>query len=239
MVNNKLNTKIWENDTLKEDVKQALLRVVEQFKEELQIPIDIVDIRIVGSNASYNYTDKSDIDLHLVVNTETLPFYDEILELYYHSARGKFNRDFNIKIKGLPVELSIENIKSNVVSNGIYSLIEDKWVKYPEKIDIGPIKDMTKSVQFLKLTNEINQILDNPTSASIREIIDRIYMIRKNSIASDGEYGEGNLLFKAIRDSGLLQKLKDSLYDILSKELTLENFMDSMTLMEALELSEV
>ena len=98
---------------------------------------------------------------------------------------------------------------------------------------------MTKSVQFLKLTKEINHILDNPTSASIREIIDRLYMIRKNSIASDGEYGEGNLLFKAIRDSGLLQKLKDSLYDILSKELTLENFMDNMTLMEALELSEV
>lgn len=239
MVNDKLNTKLWENDTLKEDVKQALLRVVEQFKEELQIPIDIVDIRIVGSNASYNYTDKSDIDLHLVVNTETLPFYDEILELYYNSARGKFNRDFNIKIKGLPVELSIENIKSNVVSNGIYSLIEDKWIKYPKKIDIGPIKDMTKSIQFLKLTKEINHILDNPTSASIREIIDRLYMIRKNSIASDGEYGEGNLLFKAIRDSGLLQKLKDSLYDILSKELTLENFMDNMTLMEALELSEV
>ena len=34
MVNDKLNPKIWENDTLKEDVKQALLRVVEQFKEE-------------------------------------------------------------------------------------------------------------------------------------------------------------------------------------------------------------
>ena len=53
-------------------------------------------------------------------------------------------------------------------------------------------------------------------------MIDMLYLIRKNSIAADGEYGKGNQLFKEIRSVGLLKKLKDAYSDAVSKELSLE-----------------
>ena len=39
----------------------------------------------------------------------------------------------------------------------------------------------------------------------------------------DGEFGKGNLIFKAIRNDGLLDELKEKRNEIKSKELSLEN----------------
>jgi hypothetical protein len=47
-------------------------------------------------------------------------------------------------------------------------------------------------------------------------------MIRHNGLAIDGEYGKGNQLFKELRSAGLLDKLKNSLNDLLSNRLSLE-----------------
>ena len=47
--------------------------------------------------------------------------------------------------------------------------------------------------------------------------------MRKDSLAKDGEFGEGNLVFKQFRNDNLIKKLKDRLYKIKSNELTLEH----------------
>ena len=47
--------------------------------------------------------------------------------------------------------------------------------------------------------------------------------MRKNSIAVDGEYGKGNLIFKEIRNDGLLTQIKDKVKELTSRELSLEN----------------
>lgn len=235
MYNTVLNPKIWnENNTLKAGVKEAIYKIVKQFKDDLKnIPIEITDIRIVGSNASFNYNNHSDIDIHIVVNNEILPYDSKILMTLYNAYRNRFNREYSIKIKGLETELSIEDINLGVTSNGIYSVMNDQWVKFPTLIKETKI-DMSESPSYKKLVQEIEQILNNPKSEDIKEMINRLYMIRKNSISIDGEYGQGNLLFKAIRNEGLLEKLKEKLYKILSKELTFESMMEQNCLNEAL-----
>ena len=52
-----------------------------------------------------------------------------------------------------------------------------------------------------------------------------LYLMRKDSIATDGEYGVGNLLFKEIRNRGLLSALKDKYNEMISDELTLEHYL--------------
>lgn len=235
-MNNQLNPRIWNEDmTLKIGINDAIFKIVDQFVKDLPVPIEIVDITIVGSNASFNYNEHSDVDIHLIVNNEVLPYDSKILKLLYDSARNKFNREYDITIKGLPIELSIEDVKSNVCSNGIYSVKNNNWIKLPEQIDISNIIDMTSTDSYEKLVNEINRILNNPTSESIKQMINNLYIIRKNSIMVDGEYGKGNLLFKAIRNAGLLQKLKEELYNILSKELTFESMLENMDIQAALK----
>ena len=47
--------------------------------------------------------------------------------------------------------------------------------------------------------------------------------MRKKSIDADGEFGEGNLLFKELRNFGLLDELKKALKSSIAQDLTLES----------------
>ena len=235
MINKILNPVLWdENNELKTGISNVIFKIVDKFVEDLEVPIEIVDITLVGSNASYNYNEFSDIDIHIVVNTEVLPYDSKMLKLFYNSARNKFNKDYNISIKKLAVELSIEDVNSTVCSNGVYSVMNSMWIKEPVPIT-DTLYDMTETSAYQKLVSRIEDILQNPSSESIKHMINNLYVIRKNSIMTDGEYGKGNLLFKAIRNSGLLQQLKEELYNIISKELTFESMLEDMNIQGALK----
>ena len=69
------------------------------------------------------------------------------------------------------------------------------------------------------LSNEIDEI---------NKFIDDIYVLRKESIDKDGEYGIGNLVFKEFRNKGYLDKLKDLKNEYISKELSVENMTESV-----------
>jgi len=49
--------------------------------------------------------------------------------------------------------------------------------------------------------------------------------MRKNSIAADGEFGEGNLIFKELRNLGYKDKLLTRLHELMGRDLTLESFV--------------
>lgn len=224
-VHDTLNPKLWSTDNkLLDDVKLRIVEIIEQFVSTTceEVPLNIVDVRLVGSQCNYNYTQYSDLDIHIVTNFELLPASDTILQALYNALKTKFNNDYNITIKGIDVELYVEDIKSTAVSNGIYSIYQDKWIKFPKKLDDIPQIDISDKVT--KCSTYINKILNSDNSDSITDTINDIYMIRKNSLDRDGEYGEGNLLFKEIRNLGLLDALKDKYKEVRSKELTLEHF---------------
>jgi hypothetical protein len=70
--------------------------------------------------------------------------------------------------------------------------------------------------------NRISNVLQSNDASAILHVINSLYMIRKNSIAVDGEYGKGNQLFKELRNSGLLQQLKDAYDKSVDRDLSLE-----------------
>lgn len=218
-----LNPKIWEDKKLREDVRETIIDIVSEFMDNLIIPVEILDVRVVGSNASYNYTEHSDLDVHIISNLELVGSPTEIVQALYNSERSNFNRTHNIKIKGIEVELYVEDVNSAVTSNGIYSVIDDVWIKEPQiikersvKIDKNELQDLVDSVQ---------SVLDDGDSDDIKDCINMLYLMRKDSIATDGEYGVGNLLFKEIRNRGLLNALKDKYNEMISDELTLEHYI--------------
>ena len=73
---------------------------------------------------------------------------------------------------------------------------------------------------------KVNEDMENEkiTSEDIENFIEDIYDLRKSSIASEGEYGLGNLVFKEFRNLGYLDNLKDLKNQIKSRELSLEGF---------------
>ena len=227
IINDTLNKRLFDdNNKLKEDVRRALLNVAEDFidtVEEKEIPIKVYDCWLVGSNASYNYTDKSDIDLHIIVDSSVEGITPELLRLLYDYAKSSYNDKHNITVKGQEVEVYLEDINSNAITNGIYSLKKDAWIKFPKKIEVRAY-DVTNSEKYVELLHKYSSLTDD----QIGDFIDELYMLRKESLAADGEFGEGNLIFKQLRNDGIIDELKDRLYAMKSKELTLENLGESL-----------
>lgn len=229
LIKDTLNPKIWKDNKLDTKVRQKILDIVSEFTENLAIQISVLDIYLLGSNASYNYTENSDLDIHIVTNFDMYDCNREILQAYFNSERSVFNKSYNITIKGINVEIYVEDINASTISNGIYSVKTDKWIVFPKKPDSIPEINISKEVKYytnkiINIINNKNNIINNNNYINILiNIINKLYIIRKNSLLVDGEYGKGNLLFKALRANGTLDKLKDCLAEQKSKELTLES----------------
>ena len=123
-------------------------------------------------------------------------------------------------IYGFPVEVYVQNIDENLVSNGIYSLYKNKWVIEPSKDNIkglGQDKDTIKSkaVETMKkidalynATFDINHGYDGEKLlAQIQKLITIIKGVRKQSLAKGGEMAAGNIFFKILRRTGYIEKL--------------------------------
>ena len=222
-----MNHDLFDGDTLKPEVKDKLLEIVDKFKSNLKednIELDIIDILFVGSNASYNYTNESDIDLHIVADTSVYPDQEELAEKIYEAYKRIFNSKYDPLIYGHEVEIYVDSNENHANSNGVYSL-QTGWVKKPDNDKIPEISDEL----LAKLEDLVNDYKDKysnvdelKTVEEVDNAIDEIYKERQSSILKDGEYGIGNLLFKEIRNCGLLKSLKD-------RKIELENEAMSLT----------
>lgn len=219
-INDTLNPKLWDGNKLKSDVREKLLDIVDEFKDYVDLDIKILDAHIVGSNASYNYTDHSDLDLHVVVNFETLDASEEVVNALFNSEKKSFNDDYDLEMSGVNVEIYVEDVKAATVSNGIYSLFEDRWIKEPVKETVS-FDDDAVDAKVEELRPQIVNALNGLDSRVVTDVIDDLYLIRKNGLATGGEYSVDNQVFKSIRNEGLLDKLKDKLLELRSKELSI------------------
>ena len=222
-IHDTLNPKIWNVTTkqLLPEVREKIIDIVEHFEDYISVPIEIVDVQIVGSNASYNYTDKSDIDVHIIANYEVITTETELLQNLYDSKKSSYNRTFDIEIHGLQVEMYVQDIRSGIISNGIYSVCDNEWVKEPKPITNFKQHDTSKELE--KWTKFVTNLLQTGSKEDVINAIDNLYLIRHNSINVEGEFSAGNQLFKDIRNAGLLDKLKDKLNKLTSDELSLES----------------
>ena len=218
-VHDTLNPALWNDDnTLKPEVYDKLVEIYEEFIRFIDIPLNIVDVEIVGSNASYNYNETSDIDLHVIVNSEVNYMDKEMLRLFYNAKKGSFNDDYDLSINGIPVELYIEDVKDGNATNGRFSILKNEWVKFPEPI----------TYEIPDITDTLNEYIETATNLiagddgqAILDFINDLYMMRKLGLAEDGEASVGNLVFKELRSMDLLTDLKDRYYDLKSNELSL------------------
>lgn len=225
-VHNELNPKIFNQEFMKDEVREDLLRIVEEFISQLddKLSFKILDIRLVGSNAAFNYTEHSDLDIHIVVNMrEVCRSNPECAQFLFNSEKQRFNLNYDITVKGIVAEIYVEDVRACTVSNGIYSILDNRWIKCPVRRSVVDDSELDNDSGYLSLKQDVEDLLStNSTGSEIQDFIDRLYVLRKNSLEVEGEQGKGNLMFKKLRNEGLLDKLKDKYYKVRSQELTLE-----------------
>ena len=205
----------------------------------------VKDIILIGSNVSYNYTKDSDLDVHIIADSSALECPKELVDKLYGAYRAIFNKNYDITIKGIPTEIFVELDKSGGKSNGIYS-INTGWIKEPVQQDIPDLDEEAFEKLFTEWEDRYfdligNQEIEEPNFVDtdvnieekltldeglydeIDEFITDIYKLRQESIATDGEYGLGNLVFKEFRNLGYLDNLRELKRQEKSKELSLES----------------
>jgi len=211
-----LNQKIWDGASLRGEVRGKLMQIADAWRDFAKIhPETVTDVILTGGNANYNYTNQSDLDLHLIINRGEFnnsaidrAFVDEYLQdkkILWTLTHGDIN------IYGYPVELYAQDIHEEPHSGqGVYSVRYNHWIQSPEYLNLNFESDpnLQDKVDFYK--DMIDKLVDQQAdSDSIDTLKDRIKSMRGDSIAQGGEFAFGNLVFKELRNSGYLDKISN------------------------------
>ena len=209
-----LNPKLWTNGQLKSEVKQALEKIAVDFKEYIDVPFKVVDVIVAGGNANYNYTEHSDIDLHLIADFDSVDCDREAAELF-DSKRLLYKEQYNVEIYGIPVELYVEDQRSPAVSSS-YSIISNRWIKEP--LPQIPEYDQDKLEHMVKVWRTvIKHSVKTGDLQTCRNTLNLLRSYRKLGLKqAEGEFSIPNLVYKSLRNDKTLlgiQKLIDQLHD--------------------------
>lgn len=234
-VNDRLNPKIWVNEKINSDVRLKLLEIADDFVDSLSMDwVKPIDILFTGSLANYNWSEYSDIDLHILYDFNEIYENTEFVEDYFRAKRSLWNdKHEGISIYGFPVEISAEDANNPAKSSGVYSLEENKWVKLPKDLS-----DARLNVDYIKETSadymtKIDDMMDEFESAEDTEklekinkraerMFDRLKDMRKKSLETEaGEMASDNIVWKVLRREGYTDKLCDLMDNTYDKMMSL------------------
>lgn len=222
-----LNPKLWdENNELKPEVREKIEEIVQKFDNNLKendVELDVKDITIIGSNANYNYSPDSDVDIHIIADTSVYPDQEDLAMKVYLAYRSLFNNKYDPTLNGIEAEVYVEPDEVHANSNGVYSL-KDGWLKEPEQVDVPEIDPNHVQELIQPFEDRYNELINSdPSVSDVDKLIDDIYLQRQQSILKDGEFGDGNICFKEFRNRGYLQNLRDLKVELENKEMSLND----------------
>jgi len=211
-----LNRDIWtDRNKLDPAIAKRLLRIANDFYEKLDLPAPILDITFTGSMANYNWTEKSDIDLHIVIDYTAVNEDKELVKSYLMEAKSNWNRNHEIMIKGHEVEIYVQDSNEPHHSTAVYSILRDKWEIIPERAEFEVSEDAVrqKSEAVKALIEFIESLYADQRYEEVYGDADRLRHKLRNyrqcGLEQGGEYSVENLVFKALRNEGELDKLSD------------------------------
>jgi hypothetical protein len=201
---NQLNPKLWDGEQLRPEVKSTLLKVADKFREFIDLDVPVLDIHITGGQVTYHYTEKSDLDLHLIIDYDKIDCDQEVEELL-DAKRLLFKEKYHIDIRGIPVEPGTEDQNRPTVSSA-WSLKTDTWVREPKNYS-GKINTKEIEKQSLHWQKIIRSVLNQNDLETAQKVLKLLRKYRKIGLKHSGEYGVENLVYKTLRNTGTLDQL--------------------------------
>ena len=219
-IHDTLEQKIWSGEELKPDIRERLIKIVEDFVEGLPVSVEVKDITLTGSLANYNWSRYSDVDLHVIVDFDAIDENTDLVKGFFDGQRARWNERHDIKMHGYDVEIYVENDKEEHLSTGVYSIMNDNWLVHPERIersiDLETAKkkaedfdDRLQKIKDLYQDNEYQKVIDQ-----VDRLKQKIRDMRSAGLESEEmEYSPENIAFKLLRRSSILNKLTKLKYN--------------------------
>lgn len=219
----KLNDKIWgPNDKIRSEVKERLLAVANEFVAFVDADLTVIDIILTGSLANFNWTVYSDLDVHIIVDLTQDAVQDAVIDVQdaFKTKKYLWNEYHDIKVAGFPVEPYIQLADEEIEATAIYSLVLDRWIRKPEREDVK-LDRASISKKASHLIDTIKSIIERDAGINSAEAIERkIYQIRKAGLEDRGEMSVENLVFKQVRNSGIIDSLREYIRRKVDQELS-------------------
>jgi predicted nucleotidyltransferase len=209
-----LNQKIWDGDLhIRPGTKGALMHIVEEFMDGLDMDLDLKDVIVTGSIANFNWSKFSDIDLHLLVDFGDVNDNEEMVKKFFDAVRSNWNKLHNILVKGHEVEIYVQDDQEPHISTGVYSLMDDKWLVKPKKIkpELDRVTAIKKMRHFAREIDKLSALFDRGDHEGAYEMAQRLKSklkrMRQGGLERAGIYSPENLAFKMLRRSGDIEQL--------------------------------
>lgn len=220
-----LNPNFWDsNDSLNPEVSSKLIDIAQTWVSWADIPKDaVLDFLLVGGNASYAYTPYSDIDVHILVDKSKIAGCQKVLDSFLKDKKELWGLTHDIKIHGHDVEVYAQDkTQATPKDQGCYSLTKNEWITKPVHRDDVDVENphVVKKVEDYKQRIE-DLLVSGASLESFERLKNKIKNMRLSGLKHSGELSTENLVFKELRNTGLLEKMREYGQDIQNKELSL------------------
>ena len=225
-IQNQLNPYVWSNFTMRDNIRKKLLVIAADFIKFLDIPwVKIKDVTLTGSLANFNWSKYSDFDLHIILDYNDVDENSDLVANYFSAQKNLWNETHDITLHCYEVEVYVQDSNEPHSSTGVYSLLKNDWITKPvfnePKLDKRLIKSKSASI-----INQIEDAIELFNSGKYKEVLtryekinDKIRNMRKSGLDKGGEFSYENIVFKVLRRSGYLDKLreiKNKSYDLIN-----------------------
>jgi predicted nucleotidyltransferase len=208
-----------------ESVRDTLLSVADNFIDFLGINFFVHDVVLTGSLANYNWSEFSDVDLHIIIDYEDSGHNQALLKEFFDAKKNAWNQSHDIKIKNYEVELYVQDVKEKHISSGVYSVLNNKWIVEPQKekkkIDHRGI--LEKGEEYAKIIDKLISKKERGIDVrpQIEDVRKKIKRFRQSGLDQGGEYSYENLTFKLLRRNGYIEKLINLRKDLSNEKLSI------------------
>ncbi len=235
--NSTLNPKLWKDNKFRPKLRVGFMKIAKAFYDFLEVESPILDVIIIGSSANYNWTEHSDIDLHVVINFSEVNDNMLLVKNYMQTKKSIWNTNYPLTYKGLPIELYAQD--SNEVLNstvGIYSLLHNKWINQPSS-DIVTIDDVAIEQKAQPYEFEIDNLDPNDpkTEYKVQRILTKLKNLRQAGLDAEGEYSVENMAYKHLRNKGYIERLRGLVKQMQLSRLSLESSLNELDIKDTVD----
>ena len=243
-VKDKLNPDLFNDEgQLNSQIRMRLLDIADDFVKSLEVKwVKPSDIVLTGSIANYNWSKYSDVDIHIIYNFNDVYKKTEFVKDYFNSKRDIWNNTHEgLTIKGLPVEMSVEDTSNPAKSTGVYSLEKNKWIKGPENMNDSELnkeyikdfcaKQMTKFDElFDEIDNETDRKKLEILSNKVETLYEKLKNMRGEALKSkEKEMATGNIIWKVIKHQGYIEQAWEYINKVYDRRNTIDENKPSLS----------
>ena len=218
-VHDEINQDFWNQpeDRLDPEIREKLLAIAQDFYDSLEVgDAQFSDITFTGSLAALNYSKFSDVDLHILVDFSDVDDKTELVREYFNAMKSVWNRLHDIEIKGYEVEVYVQDINDPHEAQGLYSILNNEWIKFPtpEKSNFDRDNVKKKAASLMDQIDRVTKLIDEKKYEEAELYADKLKLkirkMRKTGLETIGAYSVENLAFKVLRRNDYMEKLSNA-----------------------------